>query len=463
MHMDAPEKVDLVVVGLGPGGEALATGAAAEGLEVVAIDRHLVGGECPYYACIPTKIMLRAADTLAEAGRAGTLAGDVSVVSSWHPVVERLHEATSDWDDRAAVERLEGAGVTVLHGTGRLDGSGRVVVELPDSGSSRTFAADRGVVLNPGTRPATPPIEGLEGTPYWTNREAVQAESVPAELIVVGGGPVGCELAQTFSRFGAAVTIVQRGDRLLPNDEPEASAALREVLVAEGARVLTGRATTEVAHADGRFTVTLDDGEQIGGDRLLMAAGRTPNLDDIGLDTVSLAADDIEVDERMRVQDRLWIIGDVTGQGAYTHVSMYQSAIALRDILGQEGEPASYDAVPHTTFTDPEVAGVGLTENAARDRGLRVHVGRADVGASSRGFTHGPGAAGLVKLVADADRGVLVGGTVVGPAGGEVLSMITLAIHAEVPVARLRTMIYAYPTFHRAIESALDDLGSGES
>lgn len=460
--MSTAKKVDLVVVGLGPGGEALATGAASAGLKVVAVDRHLVGGECPYYACIPTKIMLRAADALAEAKRASSLAGDVSVVRSWQPVAERLHEATSDWDDRAAVERLEGAGVTVLHGTGRLDGPGRVVVELPGSGSSRTFAADRGVVLNPGTRPATPPIKGLEGTPYWTNRDAVRAESVPAELIVVGGGPVGCELAQTFARFGTAVTIVQRGDRLLPNDEPEASTALRDVLVADGVRVLTGRDTTEVAHADGRFTVTLDDGEQLGADRLLMAAGRTPNLGDIGLDTVGISADDIEVDERLRVQDRLWVIGDVTGKGAYTHVSMYQSAIALRDILGREGEPASYDAVPHTTFTDPEVAGVGLTEAAARARGLRVQVGRADVGASSRGFTHGPGAAGLVKLVADADRGVLVGGTVVGPAGGEVLSMITLAVHAEVPVARLRTMIYAYPTFHRSIESAVDDLDAGE-
>lgn len=460
--MSTTKKVDLVVVGLGPGGEALATGAASAGLKVVAVDRHLVGGECPYYACIPTKIMLRAADALAEAKRASSLAGDVSVVRAWQPVAERLREATSDWDDRAAVERLEGAGVTVLHGTGRLDGPGRVVVELPGSGSSRTFAADRGVVLNPGTRPATPPIKGLEGTPYWTNRDAVRAESVPAELIVVGGGPVGCELAQTFARFATAVTIVQRGDRLLPNDEPDASTALRDVLVADGVRVLTGRDTTEVAHADGRFTVTLDDGEQLGADRLLVAAGRTPNLGDLGLDTVGISADDIEVDERLRVQDRLWVIGDVTGKGAYTHVSMYQSAIALRDILGREGEPASYEAVPHTTFTDPEVAGVGLTEAAARARGLRVQVGRADLGASSRGFTHGPGAAGLVKLVADADRGVLVGGTVVGPAGGEVLSMITLAVHAEVPVARLRTMIYAYPTFHRSIESAVDDLDAGE-
>lgn len=458
--MDELEAVDLVVVGLGPGGEALATGAASAGLNVVAIDKHLVGGECPYYACIPTKMMLRAADALAEADRADSLAGDVSVVRSWRPVAERLAKATSDWDDGAAVERLEGAGVTVLHGTARLDGPMRIVVDPVGAGAPRAFVAERGVVLNPGTRPAAPPIQGLKGTPYWTNREAVRATQLPAELIVVGAGPVGCELAQTFARFGVSVTLVQRGGRILPHDEPEASAALQEVLVAEGVRVLTDTETTEVAYSDGRFTITLDDGEQVTADRLLVAAGRTPNLDEIGLDTVSLSPQDLSIDDRMRAQDGLWIIGDVTGRGAYTHVSMYQAAIALRDILGREGEPASYDAVPHTTFTEPEVAGVGLTEATARDQGRRVRVGHADLATSSRGFTHGPGAAGIVKLIEDADRGILLGGTVVGPFGGEVLSMITLAVHAQVPVARLRTMIYTYPTFHRAIESALDDLGS---
>lgn len=452
------EKADLVVVGLGPGGEALASGAAAAGLRVVAVDRRLVGGECPYYACIPTKIMVRGADALAEAGRAGSLAADVSVTRSWRPVAERVREATSDWDDRAAVERLEDAGATVIHGTGRLDGPGRVLVE--STGGRRVFAAGRGIVLNPGTRPSVPPIPGLDGTPYWTNREAVRAEAVPASLLVVGGGPVGCELAQVFARFGTAVTIVQRGDRLLPHDEPEASSALRDVLVADGVRVLTGRETTSVTHDPAGFTVTLDDGQTVTVDRLLVAAGRSSNLDGLALESVGLSPGGVTTDDRMRAQDGLWVIGDVTGHGAYTHVSMYQSAIALRDILGQDGDPASYRAVPHTTFTDPEVAGVGLTESMAREQGLHVRVGRADMAASSRGFVHGPGAAGLVKLVADADRDVLVGGTVVGPAGGEVLSMITLAVHAAVPVSRLRSMIYAYPTFHRAIESALDDLAA---
>ncbi|MBC9733607.1 dihydrolipoyl dehydrogenase family protein [Nocardioides marmotae] len=453
-------EVDLVVIGLGPGGEALATGAARAGLDVVAVDKHLVGGECPYYGCIPSKMMLRAADSLAEARRAGTLAGDVEVTASWAPVARRIREeATDDWDDTVAVRRLADAGATVHHGTARLDGPRRVVVELRD-GSTRRYSARRGVVVNPGTRPALPPVPGLAGTPCWTNRDAVRATVAPASLVVLGGGPIGCELAQVFARFGTRVTLLQHNERLLPHDEPEASALLERVLLDEGVRVVTGVEPRRVAHGAGGFTLTLDD-EVVHGDRLLVAAGRTPNLDGLGLETVGLdpSARTVRVDERLRAAEGLWVLGDVTGHGAYTHVSMYQSAVALRDVLGQDGPPAAYHAVPHVTFTDPEVAGVGMTEQQARDAGLRVHTGSTPMEQSSRGFVHGPGATGLVKVVEDADRGVLVGASVVGPAGGEVLGALAVAVHAGVPVATLRTMIYAYPTFHRAIESALADLG----
>ncbi|WP_205473434.1 NAD(P)/FAD-dependent oxidoreductase [Nocardioides sp. SYSU D00038] len=453
-------EVDLVVIGTGPGGEALATGAARAGLEVVAVDKHLVGGECPYYGCIPTKIMVRAADALAETGRAAALAGDVSVTASWAPVARRVSvEATDHWDDRVAVERLQDAGATVHHGTARLAGRRRVAVELADGSEPVTYTARRGVVLNPGTRPAVPPVEGLADTPYWTNRDAVRTAGLPGSLVVVGGGPIGCELAQVFARFGVRVTVVQHGDRLLPGDEPEASELVAATFAEEGIRVLTGAELTRASYADGTFTLAVGD-ETLTADRLLVAAGRTPNLDDLGLETVGLdpSARVLDVDERLRVQDGLWAIGDVTGRGAFTHVSMYQSAVALRDITGEDGDPASYHAVPHVTFTDPEVAGVGLTEQAARDAGLTVRTGSTRLEQSSRGFTHGPGARGLVKVVEDADRGVLVGATVVGPAGGEIVGLLSVAVHAAVPVATLRGMIYAYPTFHRAIESALADL-----
>ncbi|GAB2626447.1 NAD(P)/FAD-dependent oxidoreductase [Nocardioides ginkgobilobae] len=460
---DTEQTCDLVVIGLGPGGEALASGAAEAGLRVVAVDRHLVGGECPYYGCVPSKMMVRAADLLAEAGRVAGVAGSVTVEPSWAPVATRIAEqATDHWDDAVAVDRLREAGASVLHGTARLAGPGRVEVEAPD-GSLTSYVAERGVVLNPGTRPARLPIDGLEGTPYWTNRDAVKVASLPSSLVVVGGGPIGCEMAQVFARFGVRVTVLEAGPRILGPLEPEASEALAAVLVHEGVRVMAGVSIGSVAHADGQFTLEVD-GETVTAEKLLVAAGRTPNLDDLGLETVGLdpTARSLEVDERLRVSTDgggaggLWAIGDVTGKGAFTHVSMYQSAIALRDVLGQDGPPASYHALPHVTFTDPEVAGVGLTEHQARERGLRVQVGSGGLG--SRGWLHGPGGDGLVKLVADADREVLVGATVVGPAAGEVLGHLALAVHAEVPLPTLRSMIYAYPTFHRAIESALADL-----
>ena len=243
---DAATTVDLVVIGLGPGGEALASACAKAGLEVVAVDKHLVGGECPYYGCVPTKMMVRAADSLAEAGRADQLAGDVTAVPSWAPVAERVAEqATDHWDDKVAVERLEDAGATVLHGTARLAGPGRVLVAPTTGGSPTTYSARKGVVLNPGTRPSWPGIPGLEGTPFWTNRDAVQVTTLPGTLVVLGGGPIGCELAQVFSRFGVQVTVVQHGDHLVPGDEPEASAILEDVFVHEGIRVLTGIEATE--------------------------------------------------------------------------------------------------------------------------------------------------------------------------------------------------------------------------
>src|SRR3954452_10652581 len=252
-------EVDLVVIGIGPGGEALATGAAKAGLEVVAVDRHLVGGECPYYGCIPTKMMVRAGDALAEAGRVGRLAGDVTVVPSWAPVARRIDgEATTGWDDTIAVDRLRDAGATVHHAVGRLDGPGRVRLQEPGGGTT-TYVAGRGVVLNPGTRPKLPPVEGLADTPYWTNRDAVRVTELPSSLVVVGGGPIGCELAQVFARFGVRVTVVQHGPRLLAGDEPEAAELLKEVFVSEGIRVLTDTELTRVAYADGTFHLTLDD------------------------------------------------------------------------------------------------------------------------------------------------------------------------------------------------------------
>ncbi len=451
-------EVDVVVIGLGPGGEHLAASLARAGLDVVGVDRRLVGGECPYYGCIPSKMMIRAADALAEARRVDGLAGATEVRPDWSVVADRIRdEATDDWDDTVAVERLEKAGARLVRGTGRMTGPGQVTVETAEGPVELT--ARRGVVLNTGTEPAVPPVDGLAGTPYWTNRDAVRVRELPARLVVMGGGAIGCELAQAFARFGVQVSVVEAGERILGPEEPEASAIVAAALEADGIDVHAGIGISSVAH-DGIFHLSLADGSTLDAEALLVAAGRRTNLGDVGLETVGLdpSARAIEVDERMRAGERLWAVGDITGKGAFTHMSMYQANVALRDLTGEDGPWADYRAVSRATFTDPEVGSVGMTEKQARDAGLRVGVGLAPLEESSRGWLHKSGNAGVIKVVADLDRGVLVGATAVGPAGGEIVGMLVTAIHAEVPVRTLRGMHFAYPTFHRAVETALGDI-----
>ncbi|XVQ12586.1 dihydrolipoyl dehydrogenase family protein [Spirillospora sp. CA-255316] len=448
------EDVDVVVIGLGPGGEDAAGRLAEAGLSVAAVEARLVGGECPYYACVPTKMMVRAADLLTDGRRVPGMAGDATVRADWSPVADRIRdEATDDWNDQVAADRLTGKGVTLVRGRARITAPREVTV------GDRVLRARRGVLVNIGTEPTAPPIDGLAGTPYWTNREAVRATEAPGSLIVLGGGVVGVEMAQAFSRFGSRVTIVEVADRLLIQDEPESSQMIARVFEKEGVTVRTGAKVAAVRHENDAFTLDLG-GESITGDRLLVAAGRRSDLRALGVGAAGLDEDarTIPVDGRMRAGDGLWAIGDVTGKGAFTHMSMYQAAIAARDILGEDGQEAEYRAVPRVTFTDPEIGAVGLTEAQAREQGLSVRTGFAPLNESARGWIHKVGNEGFIKLVEDAGRGVLVGATTAGPAGGEILGALVVAVHGQVPTSSLRGMIYAYPTFHRAIEVALADL-----
>jgi pyruvate/2-oxoglutarate dehydrogenase complex dihydrolipoamide dehydrogenase (E3) component len=450
------DEVDVVVVGLGVGGEEVAGRLAEAGRSVVGIEHRLVGGECPYWGCIPSKMMIRAANLLAEARRVPGLAGLTTVEPDWGPVAKRIREeATDDWDDKVAVDRFTGKGGRFIRGFGRLAGPGRVEVD------DQTFQATRAVVLGTGTAPVVPPIDGLAGTPYWTNREAIEVEELPDSLIVLGGGAIGLELAQVFARFGVAVSVVEALDRLLAIEEPEASTLAAKALAGDEIAVRTGAKAARVEHDGQQFTLTLDDGQRLVAQRLLVATGRRANLGDLNLPSVGLdeKARFLAVDEWLRAGERLWGVGDLTGHGAFTHVAMYQADIVVRDILGQGGPAADYRALPRVTFTDPEIGAVGLTEEQARDRGVAVRTGYTDLTSSARGWIHKAGNDGFIKLVADADREVLVGATSAGPTGGEVLSALTVAVHAEVPLATLRSMMYAYPTFHRAIEAALKDLG----
>jgi pyruvate/2-oxoglutarate dehydrogenase complex dihydrolipoamide dehydrogenase (E3) component len=392
-------------------------------------------------------MMVRAADLLAEGRRVPGNAGSSVITPDWAPVARRIRdEATDSWNDKVAVDRFVSKGGHFIRGRARVTGPQSVEVD------GQEITAGRALVLSTGARPWIPPM--FEHVPHWTNREAIAAEVLPESLLVVGGGAIGVEIGQVMSRFGAAVTIVEMGDRLVGPEEPEASELLTEVLRREGITVHTGVNIERVeGSGDGGATIHLADGPSISGERMLVATGRRPDLPGLGASALGIDADAhaLPVDERMRVGPGVWAVGDVTGKGAFTHVAMYQARICVADILGQPIAGADYRALPRVTFTDPEIGSVGLTEAAARESGGEVRVMHESIAASTRGWIHK--GEGLVKLVEQ--DGVLVGATSMGPYGGEVLGLLTLAVHARVPVATLKSMIYAYPTFHRAIDAAL--------
>ena len=454
--------VDVVVIGMGPGGEEVAGKLAEAGLSVVGIDSGLVGGECPYWGCVPSKMMIRAADLLAEARRIPGIAGSATVQPDWAPVAARIRaEATDNWDDTVAVDRFVGKGGTFVRGKGRLVTTDIVEVE------GKQFRATRGVVIATGTTAAVPPIPGLAATPFWTNHQAIEVEHLPESLIVLGGGAIGAELTQVFARFGVRVTVVEAAPRLVPLEEPEAGILLAEVFTREGITVVTGTGASQIDHDGTTFQVHLADGRVLTSEKLLVATGRRVDLAGVGAGVLGVDPKGraLPVDERLRIiaegsgaGARVWAVGDIAGKGAFTHIAMYQAGIVVADILGEEHFPADYKALSRVTFTDPEIGSVGLSQQAAIDAGVDVAVGTANVPSTARGWLHKAGNEGFIKVIADRKRDVLVGATAMGPNGGEVLGLLALAVHAEIPIAQLRSMIYAYPTFHRGIEDAIRNL-----
>lgn len=450
-------EVDVIVLGVGTCGEDLSLRLMGEGLKVVGIEPYLVGGECAFWACLPSKLMIRAGNLLAEGRRVNGKAGTADVTADWGLLASRVRgEVTWDWEGKWGIERFESRGGRLIQGYGRLDGPKTVVV------NDERITARLGVVVATGSKFIVPPIPGLDEVDFWGTHDVIAAEALPESVVVLGGGVVGCELGQLMARFGAQVTIVEASDRLLPNEEPEASEQLAKAFEAEGVGVMTGSPAVQVGERAGMVVLTLANGAEVSGEKLLVAVGKRPNVEDIGLETVGIDASTgaVPVDEWMRAGDGLWAMGDCTGKMLLTHVAEYQSAIVAADILGQDWHPARYDAVPRVAFTDPEVAGVGLTEAEARAAGMDVVAVVKALPATFRGWLHGSGN-GVLKFVVDNESGCLVGATAVGPNAGELLGLLGLAVHARIPVSELQSMIYAFPTFTGSIGEAIGAWGRG--
>ena len=448
---DGGSTYDVIVIGAGSTGTNAAGYARDNGLSVAVIESRLVGGECSYYACMPSKALLGPPNALAAARRLPGAAGAVDGSIDAAAVFERRDEFTSHMDDEGQADWLASVGAELIRGRGRLAGGRRVDVSAAD-GSVRTLTARRGVVIATGSRPSLPPIDGLAEADPWTNREATTTEEVPPRLAVLGGGVVGCELAQAFARLGSQVTIIERGERILANYDSWVSELVAASLEDDGIVVRVGADAESVRRepGGGHVRLTLDDGTDIEADQLLVAVGRTFNVDDIGLDTIGIDGDGpLEVDDQLRVTDVdgdwLFAIGDVNGRALLTHQGKYQ-ARCVGDILGGRERMAFADhvAVPQVVFTDPQVAAVGVAPSeAAVDPSLRTASVTLDsvAGVSLSGDTKG-----RAELVIDDDRDVVVGALFVGADVAEVLHAATVAIVGEVPIDRLWHAVPAFPT-----------------
>ena len=459
---------DVVVLGAGAVGENVADRAGRTGLSVAIVESELVGGECSYWACMPSKALLRPGAVLAAAravrGAAQAVTGGVdgAAMLAWRDAV------ASDWDDQGQVAWLDGAGIDLVRGTARFTGPRRLEVTSPD-GSVRVLVAGSAVVIATGSEPVIPDVAGLAESEPWTSREATSVQDIPASLAIIGGGVVGVEMATAYADLGTRVTLLVRGDRVLTSAEPFASEAVAAGLVALGVQVRFGADVTRVVRDDHGVRLTLAAGEAVVATQVLVAAGRRPSTTDLGLASIGLRpGDPLEVDDALRVtgvaDGWLYATGDVTGRVATTHQGKYDARVAgdvIAARFGQGGDAAAADdaskwsrfrasadheAVPQVVFTRPELAFVGLTEAAARSAGYPVRVVQLSLSSVAGATVTGDGDPGSASIVVDTDREIILGATFVGPGVADLLHAATIAVVGQVPLGRLWHAVPAYPT-----------------
>jgi pyruvate/2-oxoglutarate dehydrogenase complex dihydrolipoamide dehydrogenase (E3) component len=443
---------DVVCLGGGVAGEAIAVGLRDSGLTLAVVERELVGGECPYWGCIPSKTLLRSSETLTEAGRARALAASrVEWTVDFPKVSKRVLWMARDLDDSRPAAAMEATGARLFRGEGKLTDLRTVAV------GSEQLIARRAVVIANGSTAVIPPIPGLETVEFWTNRQAAIPRELPASLAILGGGAIGIELGQAFARLGSKVTVIEAGPKFLGLEEPEAGAALRPHLEADGITLMIG---DPCAAVEKPAVVRLKSGAVVSADRLLVATGRRPNVE--AWREARLAQTErgwLKVNpETLEAQPGVFGAGDVTGLGGFTHLAYYHGQVVGRRLRGIDAR-ADHTAVPRVTFTDPEIASVGLSEAAARARGIDVVVAGADPAETARGYIH-DFHGGALKLVGDRERGVLIGATLVTPRAGEIVGELVLAIKLRTPLKTLADVIHPFPAFNRVLGESLDALAT---
>jgi len=459
---------DVVVIGAGPAGEVAAGRLADAGLEVAIVEDRLVGGECSFWACMPSKALLRPYEALEEVrripGAAEAVTGDLSVQA----VLDRRDEVIHDLDDGAQLPWLEERGIALFRGWGRLTGERRVAVALNDGGTEE-LEVRKAVFLAGGTTAAMPPIEGLDAIDdAWTNRESTTAKAIPRSLVIMGGGVVGVEMAQAYRSLGAEVALVEGERKLLPREEWFACEQVTESLEAQGVDVRRGAQAKQVAQAqDGTVTVTIEDGSTVQGDVLLVTLGRTPQTKQLGLEDLGFEAGKyVDADEHCQVAGHEWLyaIGDLNGRALFTHMGKYQARLAADHVLGRataQRHGADGPLSPRVIFCDPQVAAVGHISESAEEAGIDVEIVDVGTSANAGGSFYGRNAPGTSRLVIDRQRGVVIGATFTGAEVADFLHAATIAIVGEVPVERLRHAVPCFPTRSEIWLNLLEKAGTG--